>query len=66
MKRVITIKGDDGDIQIEVTAKIITSGSTKRETEQVTNRIARNLFNAVTEQTIPYASFGVHNTTVRV
>ena len=66
MKRVITIKSDDGDIQLEITAKVITSGLVKNETERVTNRIARNLFNAVTEETIPYTNFGVHNTTVRV
>lgn len=66
MKRVITIKGDEGDIQIEVTAKVITSQLTKGETERVVNQVARNLFLAVTEEPVSYANFGVHNTTVSV
>lgn len=66
MKRVISIKGDEGDIQIEVTAKVITSQLTKDETERVVNKVARNLFLAVTEEPIPYSGFGVHNTTVSV
>lgn len=66
MKRVITIKGDEGDIQIEVIAKVVTSQLTKHETERVVNKVARNLFLAVTEETIPYSGFGVHNTTVSV
>jgi hypothetical protein len=66
MKRIITIKSDDGDVQLEITAKVVTSGLFKDESERVTKRIARNLFNAVTEEGIPYTDFGVHNTTVRV
>ena len=66
MKRVVTIKTDDGDVQVEINAKIMTSGLTKHEAERVRNRIARNLFLAVTEQPVPYTAFGVHNTQVSV
>lgn len=66
MKRVVKIKGDDGEVRIEVTAKAITSGCTKDEVERLINCVARNLFKAMTEEPIPYTSFGVHNTTVKV
>ena len=66
MKRVVTIKTDDGDVQVEINAKVTTTGLTKHEATQVRNQIARNLFLAVTEQPVPYTSFGVHNTKVSV
>ena len=61
MKRVITIKGNDGDVAIEVRATVKTKNLARYESEKVVASLANSLFDNIN---VPYASFGVHNTAV--
>lgn len=61
MKRVITIKGNDDNVEVDIKATIKTNGLTGDETERVAEKLANSLFGSIE---VPYASFGVHNTTV--
>jgi hypothetical protein len=61
MKRIITIGGKDGGIQLEVRATIKTKGLTRYESERVVKTLANNLFSNID---VPYADFGAHNLTV--
>lgn len=63
MKRVITIKGNDGDITVDIKATIKASNYTRGETETLVSSLANSLFKSV--ETLPYNTrFGVHNTKV--
>jgi hypothetical protein len=64
MKRIITIKGSDEDVTFEVRATVKTTNLARYESEKVVNALANRLFDSI--DNIPYASFGVHNTTVSV
>lgn len=62
MKRVITIKGNDGDVQLEIRATVKTSALAQYENQRVVDRLANRLFNSI--DVLPYSTFGVHNTEV--
>lgn len=65
MKRVITIKGTDKDIQLEVRATVKTAGLTRDESTNVAESLANRLFDSI--GSLPYNNtFGVHNTVVNV
>lgn len=62
MKRVITIKGDDGDVRLTIKATVETANLMKDESERVVAKVGNSLFKSI--EALPYSSFGVHNTTV--
>lgn len=63
MKRVITIKGRDKDIDLEVRATVKTTGLMREESEHVAEALANRLFGAI--DSLPYNNtFGVHNTKI--
>jgi len=61
MKRVFTIKGQDNGVELEVRASVKTKNFTRDESENIAESLANRLFENIK---VPYASFGVHNTTV--
>lgn len=61
MKQVITIKGNDDNVELSIKATVKTNGLAGYETERVVEKLANSLFGSIE---VPYASFGVHNTKV--
>jgi len=68
MKRTIIIKGRDGEISLEVKAKVNTGsrGLTKGETERVVRDIAKGLYDGVTRSCSFNINFDPTNTTLSV
>ncbi len=68
MKRTITIKGIDGEVKLEVVARVNTGnrGFTKDGSEKITRQLANNLFTAIANRDLAYVSFDATNITIAV